>query len=133
MKPAAISDAEWAIMHVLWDAGHEGLVSSEVVSSVAPAREWSPKTVKTLLSRLEKKGVVSHGTDSRNSREYRYIAVVSREDCERRETRSFIERVFAGATSPMLAHLVEDGISDEEARKLRELLDRKLDESGGAK
>lgn len=131
MKPAVISDAEWSVMRVLWDAGETGLASSEVVSAVAPGRDWSPKTVKTLLSRLVKKGAVTASADERNAREYRYAAAVTRAACERSETRSFIERVFGGATSPMLAHLVEDGISEAEAHELRKLLDDRLSAAQG--
>ena len=129
MPHATISDAEWGVMRALWDAGETGLASSEVVAAVAPDRDWSPKTVKTLLSRLVKKGAVAADADADNPREYRYRATIAQSDSQRRETRSFVERVFGGATRPMLAHLVEEGITEDEARELRKLLDKRLDDT----
>lgn len=59
----AISDAEWEVMKVVWDRGP--LAAGDVVRQLAesppghPARRWRPRTIKTLLSRLVRKGAVA--------------------------------------------------------------------------
>ena len=49
-----ISDAEWEIMKVLWQA--PGLTANEVAERLADTKQWHLKTVRTLLDRLLKKG-----------------------------------------------------------------------------
>jgi len=45
-----ISDAEHAVMEVLWDEAP--LTAQDVAERVDPAKGWSANTVKTLLGRL---------------------------------------------------------------------------------
>ena len=63
-------------------------------------------------------------------RRYRYRPLVSREACVRAESASFLERVFGGSTSPLLAHFVREGrITREELDELHKLLDEREDAS----
>src|SRR5947207_9335279 len=92
-----ISDAEWDVMKVVWD--HGPLTAGEVVRHLAAERRWSPRTIKTLLSRLVKKGAAEVRTEEADAgggagRRFLYRARVSREACVRRESRSFLSRVF---------------------------------------
>ena len=120
--PPAISDAEWEVMQVLWESAP--LTANEVVDRVAGRRGWNPRTVKTLLNRLVKKGAL--GFEQEGNR-YRYFPLASREACVRSESRSFLARVFGGAVGPMLAHFVNEApLSPEELRHLREVLDRRV-------
>lgn len=70
-----IGDAELAVMEVLWSEAP--LTAAEVAARVAPERGWSINTVKTMLSRLSAKGVVSHAEEGRR---YLYRPAVARED-----------------------------------------------------
>jgi BlaI family penicillinase repressor len=120
--PPRISDAEWLVMRVLWDAG-EPLPAAEVAAALHSDTRWNPQTVKTLLARLEKKGAVDH---AENGRAFRYFAAVSERDCIRAESRSFLDRVFGGSVRPMIAHLLEEGaLSADEVAALRRLLDER--------
>src|SRR5690349_21414521 len=58
MMPAIpqISDAEWEVMKAVWEAAP--LTAGEVVERVEAEQKWKPRTVKTLLNRLVKKGAV---------------------------------------------------------------------------
>jgi predicted transcriptional regulator len=58
-----ISDAEHAVMEVLWDEAPLG--AADVAERVDPERGWSAKTVKTLLSRLLAKGALIHEEEGR--------------------------------------------------------------------
>ncbi len=118
-----ISDAEWQVMKVLWE--HPSITSSELCERLAaarqgPATQWHPKTVRTMLTRLTRKRAV--GTRVKEG-VYLYSALVSREDCTRHAAHSFLDRVFDGALTPMVAHLVaRRALSDEEKRELKKLL-----------
>ena len=48
-----ISQAEYIVMDVIWDEGP--LSTPEIVARLQDLHDWSPKTIHTLLVRLEKK------------------------------------------------------------------------------
>lgn len=106
-------------MRVLWSRGAS--TSNKVVSELAPLAGWKPNTVKTLLARLEKKGVVKV---ERSAREHRYIAAISEAESAMAESRSFLSRVYNGAMMPMFAGFIErEKLTKREIAQLRQLLD----------
>lgn len=120
--PPRISDAEWEVMSVVWD--RHPVTASDVHLALGSRKPWTDRTVKTLLSRLLKKGCLTHEVEGKR---YLYAPAVSREECVRAESRSFVDRVFGGDTSPLLAHFVEEGeLSDAQIADLRRLLDERL-------
>src|SRR4249919_2083060 len=90
-----ISDAEWEVIKVIWDAGP--MTAGQIVSALEPQKHWRPRTIKTLLARLVKKGAVRV---SLTDKKYLYRAALSRENAIRSEARSFLSRVFDGALVP---------------------------------
>jgi BlaI family penicillinase repressor len=109
-------------MNILWSAGSP-LSANEVVERLAGLRDWSPRTVKTLLNRLINKGALAYEAEGKR---YLYRPRVSREQCVRDETRSFLSRVFAGAPGPMLLQFVAQAkLTPEEVEALKRLLDKK--------
>ena len=124
-KVPQISDAEWEVMKVLWDKGQAS--AQEVVDALADSKSWSPQTVKTLLKRLTEKGAVAYQADGRK---FIYRAAVAREAAEKSESRTFLARVFDGAVTPALMHLLELGhLTPDDIRQLKKTLDKTLDES----
>ena len=81
---------------------------------------WHPKTAKAFLNRLVRKGALGF---KKEGRAYLYRPVVKEEDCVAAASESFLERVFGGSLTPMLAHFVErKKLSAEEIRELRNVL-----------
>ncbi len=97
-----ISDAEHAVMEVLWEEAP--LTASDVADRVDPARGWSGNTVKTLLGRLLAKNVIAHQEDGRR---YLYRPMVAREDYVAGESRRLMDRLFGGRLTPLVAHLAD--------------------------
>lgn len=62
-KLPQISDAEFEVMDVIWK--YAPISTNEITDRLAKVKEWSPKTIYTMLSRLEKKGVIVHEKESR--------------------------------------------------------------------
>jgi BlaI family transcriptional regulator, penicillinase repressor len=115
----AISEAEWEIMKALWE--HSPVRVTDLTAELAPAKKWHPKTVRTMLNRLRRKGAVNHRIVDGV---YHYYPAVSQENCTRRAAESFIDRVFGGAVTPMVAQLVRRRpLTAEEKRELRKILD----------
>jgi len=60
-----------------------------------------------------------------DGRRYLYKARVTREACVRRESRSFLSRVFNGAVAPAVVHFLENAqLTPDEIRRLKETLER---------
>jgi BlaI family transcriptional regulator, penicillinase repressor len=74
-------------------------------STLGDGIEWSPCTVKTLLSRLVKKGTLGFITEGRK---YFYTPRISESDCIRDELNSFLARVYDGALTPMIVAFLNE-------------------------
>jgi predicted transcriptional regulator len=113
-----ISDAEHAVMEVLWDEAP--LAAAEVAERVDPERGWSARTVKTLLSRLLAKGALIHEEEGRR---YLYRPAIAREDFVARESSKLIDRMFGGRVTPLVAHLAErQRLSPKDIEEIEALL-----------
>ena len=113
-----ISDSEWLVMRVLWDRGPVG--AAEVIGAIVPQTGWSHRTVRTLLNRLTDKGVIEARRDGERNI---YRPKVAQSQCIRRESRSFLDKVFDGDAGQMLVHFFEhEKISPDQLKKLRALL-----------
>ncbi len=116
-----IAESEWRVMQVLWANGSQ--TANDVVNALSGEVKWKPRTIKTLISRLVKKGAVKVTEEGYR---YRYSAAVDESACVRSETRSFVRRVYQGAAKPALAAFLEDAdLSDQEIDDLQKVLDQK--------
>jgi BlaI family penicillinase repressor len=117
----ALSPSEWQVMKTLWESGP--LDARSVFAALPEGSEWAYQTVKTLLSRMVVKGAVAYDQVGNS---YLYRAAVAREELTRQEVQNVFERVVGAAVSPVLAHFIDEAnLSDEEIRKLQQLLDEK--------
>jgi BlaI family penicillinase repressor len=114
-----ISDAESRVMDVLWQQSPR--TADDIVTELAEPTGWHAKTIKTLINRLLGKGAV---TAQKDGRRYLYSAILKREDWQRRESRSLLDRVFGGKVAPLLAHFSQhEKLSAKELAELRKLID----------
>jgi BlaI family penicillinase repressor len=97
------------------------LAAHDVVAKLASHAEWAPATIKTMLHRLVKKGVLTYEPQGNR---YVYRSRVRRSDCVRQASRSFLERVFDGESSSLVAHFLQNSkLSADEIAHLRRILD----------
>ena len=123
-KTPQISDAEWEVMNVLWQESPRS--ASEVADAICERMKWHPKTVKTLLGRLVRKGALRYREEGNR---YLYTPVLPRDRYVAAESRSFVDRVFGGDATPALLHIVETmDLSEEDMKELRSILERKSKE-----
>ena len=80
-----------------------------VIDALSGPNEWSAATVKTLLNRLVRKGALRF---EKKGKAYLYSAAVTEAECQAAEAESFLDRVFDGSLSPLVAHFTR-------ARRLR--------------
>ncbi len=115
-----IAGSEWPVMEVLWEAPN--LLASDVIEALGDV-DWSDKTVKTLLNRLVKKGLIDY---TKEGKSYRYFPLVERAACVKEESKAFVEKVFGGSGAAFLTNMIKnERLSHEEIDELRKLLDEK--------
>lgn len=117
---AAMTDAEWVIMEVVWD--HEPCAAGTVQESLQESHGWAYSTVKTMMDRMVAKGLLT----TRAIRNLQlFSSLVTRQQARGTELSRFLRRAFQGALSPMIQFLVdEERLSAAELRELRQLLKR---------
>jgi len=94
--------------------------AQEIVEELASPMSWSPATIKTLLNRLLGKGALRF---KKTGKAYLYSPAWTREQCRSREAASFLDRVFDGALSPLLAHFIGSRrLSKKELEELERIL-----------
>ena len=112
-----LGDLQYAIMRVLWERGeatvaqvHEDLGSSRALTTVA-----------TMLTKLEKKGAVSHRTEGR---QFVYAASISKSDVRSTMVGDLAEQLFQGDASALVSHLIQEGeIDTNQLDRLSTLID----------
>lgn len=116
-----LTDAELEIMQVVWDCGKATV--RDVYETLNERRKVAYTTVLTMMKLLEHKGFLSRDESERTHvykpRRPRQRVVTAMVD-------DFIERVFQGASRPLLMHLIEENdLSPEEIEQLAEAARRK--------
>ena len=116
-----ISDAEFEVMDVIWK--YAPISTNEITDRLTRTKDWSPKTIYTMLSRLEKKGVIVH---EKESRVFVYTPCVRKEQYIGAESRTMANRFFDGAMNRMVVSFLDQKeLSSEDLDELQRILDRK--------
>jgi BlaI family transcriptional regulator, penicillinase repressor len=122
--PESISEAESAVLAVLWDTGPA--TAEDVSAALAAPRGWQDSTVKTLLGRLLKKGAVRAQKDGRR---FIYTPALAREEWLSRESESLLNRLYGGRVAPLVAHFSRHRkLSKRDIRELKRLIEELEDE-----
>lgn len=110
---------ELALMKVIWRAGHATV--REVYEALREERRVAYTTVMTTLNILESKGYLRKEPEGRA---YRYHPTQPERRVMTALVRDFVDRVFDGAATPLVAHLVTDArLSKSERDALKRLID----------
>src|SRR5688500_5724767 len=110
---------ELAIMKVVWRL--EDASVREVYETLRRQRPVAYTTVMTMMGTLETKGYLKKRADGRA---FRYRPAHPERRIITSLVREFVDRVFDGASQPLLAHLVTEGrLTKEERAELKRLID----------
>lgn len=114
------SESEMQILSALWDEAPQS--ATDLADNVGAANGWTLATVKTLVARLVQKGAV---TAEAQGRRFLYSPAVERADAVGDESQRFVDRLFGGRVSPLIAHLAErEALSDTDIAEIEALLRR---------
>lgn len=118
-KLPALSEAQLEIMQVVWDGGE--VTVTDVWSVLAGRRAVARNTVLTLMDRLEKKGWLRRRAEGQA---HYYTAAAPRAATLGQVVHRLVDAAFAGSADALVLALLEGrGVSDEEARRIRQLID----------
>lgn len=99
-KKLTVTQTEWSIMELLWEAPRTLM---ELVNILSKTLCWSKSTVTTMVRRMTEKSLVDYDTDGRTKR---FRAAVSRENVVTQETDSLLNRAYQGSLGLMLSTMV---------------------------
>ncbi len=120
-KLPSISEAEHQVMKVIWN--DNPITSMKIIQALTQITDWKPKTIKTLINRLLKKGAIGYEA---SGNKYNYYPLIEEEVFVKAESHSFLRRVFGGAMKPMLSTMVEnEDLSPEDIDDLKHILEKK--------
>jgi len=96
-----LTELQLAVMRVLWDRGRA--TAAEITEALRPARGLAQTTIATILSRLEKRGVVGHEA---TARQFVYFAKLSEPAATASMVAELTDRLFDGDVAALVTHLI---------------------------
>jgi BlaI family transcriptional regulator, penicillinase repressor len=119
-EDVSLSELQIALVRVLWRRGESS--TADVAAELAEERGLKHTTVATLLTRLEKRGVVAQ---RREGRQLFYRALVGEAQVRRSMVADLIGALFDGDARALIAHLVQESeIAPGDLAKVRRRLAR---------
>src|SRR4051812_17520331 len=116
----ALSELQIAVVRVLWQRGETSV--TEIAKVLGEERGLKHTTVATLLTRLEKRGVVEQ---RREGRQLVYRALASEPQVRRSMVADLVGSLFGGDSRELVAHLVrESELAPGDLERLRKRLKR---------
>ena len=113
-----LTELQLALMRVLWQRGEATV--ADICEALRPDRSLAPTTVATLLSRLERRGVVSHRVESR---QFVYQATVSEDAVRHSMLSELTEQLFDGNVAELVSHLLTArDFSSGDLEKVKEMI-----------
>lgn len=113
-----LSDVQIAVMRALWRTGEAP--TAKVVEQVGGQRNLAYTTVATMLSRLEKRGLVA---SRQQGREKIYRPLISEDEVQTAMVSGLVSRLFRGDPAALVSHLVRrDEIGEDDLERVRTML-----------
>ena len=112
-------DSEAKVMEILWD---KGAISAKEISLIAAdSIGWNKNTTYTVIKKLEAKGFIK-----RDEPGFICTPLVSREEIQKSEASSLLNKVFGGSRKALFSALLEDEkLTDKEIKELKDLIDKR--------
>ena len=126
---ASPSQAQLAIMQIVWDRGEATV--ADVWKTLAEVRPVARNTIQTMMTRLEEKGWLKSRAEGRA---FLYRAVRPREQVLGGMVKRLLDSAFGGSAEGLILTLLKErGVSPDEAKRIRKMIDgaRKTERSDG--
>ena len=111
-------DAELRLMESIWE--HEPISAKEISLIAAEKFNWNKNTTYTVIKRLIEKGSLR-----RDEPGFVCSSLVRRDEVQKAETKTLIERLFGGSKKAFFAAFADENLSPDEVAALKALIDKK--------
>jgi len=104
-----LSELETKVINILWRRGPSTV--DDVAHALPGRKKLKDSTVRTILSRMEKKGFVVHNAEGRTNV---YRALLEPQRVAMSGVRDIIDRFLGGSVEALLVGIVDDEIVDRD-------------------
>ena len=111
-------DAELRLMEIIWD--NEPVSAKEISLITAKQFGWNKNTTYTVIKRLIEKSILR-----RDEPGFICSAVVKKNDVQKNETKTLIEKLFGGSKKAFFAAFADERLSTDEVDALKALIEKK--------
>jgi predicted transcriptional regulator len=114
----ALTEAQIEVMNAVWDRGEATV--ADVWKDLAARRPIARNTVLTTMERLRERGWLHCDSEEHA---FRYRAAVPREAVQGMMVRRLLDSAFQGSAEGLVLALLDGrGLTDDEARRIRDLI-----------
>jgi predicted transcriptional regulator len=125
-RPRALGELEQLLMEFVWSHGPS--TAEACREALLPARSLKDSTIRTVLRRLEEKGLLAHRVEGRT---FLYQATQARRHFAARAVQHIIDRFCGGSVEQLLVGMVEDKVlKQEELEQLARRIARRRGRKG---
>ena len=111
-------DSEAKVMEIIWKKGP--LSAKEISLIAADTIGWNKNTTYTVIKKLEAKGFIR-----RDEPGFVCTPLVTREQMQKQETESLINRFFGGSKKALFSALIDkEDLTEEQAEELQRIIDK---------
>jgi len=115
----SLTELQLAILRVLWERTEAS--AADITEALRPERGLAQTTIATILSRLEKRGIVGHET---RSRQFVFRPMVTESEVRQSMVSELTERLFEGDVTALVSHLLTDReISPGDLARVKSLIE----------
>lgn len=112
-------DSEIKVMEIIWS--NEPISAKQISIIAAETIGWNKNTTYTVIKKLEAKGFIK-----RENPDYVCTALISRNEVQKAETQSLVDKLFGGSKKALFSALLEDEkLSDNDIQELREMIEKR--------
>ncbi|MCH5317283.1 MAG: BlaI/MecI/CopY family transcriptional regulator [Eubacterium sp.] len=112
-------DSEIKVMEIIWDS--EPITAKQVSLVAAETIGWNKNTTYTILKKLEAKDAIK-----REEPGFICSSLISRDEVQKSETQSLVDKLFGGSKKALFSALLEDEkLSESDIKELRDMIDRR--------
>ena len=123
-----LSPLQLAVLRTVWQRGEATV--AEVHAALEPERRLASTTVATLLTRLEKRGFLTHRMEGR---QFIYRSTISELEVRRSMVSELTRTLFQGDPAALVSHLIKtEDIRPGDLERVRALLAARSEEKNDA-
>ena len=114
-----LSDFELEVMDIIWQ--RDSVSAVDIHKAIQVSRAVSYSAVKTVIDRLEQKGVLKRA--DQQGRTIFYASAIRKEEVSKPMLKGFLKRLFSGKPKQLIAQLIQDEeLSDKDIQALKQML-----------